>query len=458
MQSAQITRNNKGEVIGAKTGYQSTMYDVDRYLAAFNSVYAAKNFVTLFHSMSELQWPIIEICKRVLKASFVLKDYDTDSIIWDNKQINKFLTQPNELQGFDDFISQLICYLLVTGDSYMYSAVPDTLSKWERWKACDNYYVLPADCIEPQYPFDVKLYANVPKDQLIRSYKLISGLGNRDFTPNNILHFKETNLMFDHWTLRGRSKLTSLEYPLSNLCAVYEARNVIYVRRGALGAIVSQKSDSAGTVALTKKEKDDLQKQQNDNYGLEREKGQFWITDVPVKFERFNMSITELEPFDETLADAVAIAGIFGIPANLIPRKDMSTFNNMDSSEKSLYVNTVIPLANKLCRMLNQFLGLKQEKGGMYIQADFSKVEVLQDNKKDEATTNNLNVTTALLKYTQGIITYNTMLVQSGEQKVVGGDYYIWDDKNRAAIQQMSINLHSGQPNNNQLNTPKNEN
>jgi len=441
MQSATITRDNKGNIIGAKSGSQSALYDVDRYLAAFNSVYAGKNFVTLFHSISELQFPIIEIAKRVMKAEFRLKDYDSDSIIWENKQINKFLTQPNELQGFSEFMKEVICYLLVTGDSYMYSAVSDSLSGWDRWKACDNYYVLPADCIEPQYPFDVKLFSNVPKSDLIKSYKLISGMGNRDFSTNNILHFKESNLMFDHWKLRGRSKLTSLEYPLSNLCAVYEARNVIYVKRGALGAIVSNKTDDAGTVALSKNEKDSLQKTFNENYGLEREKGQFILSDIPVNYIKFGMSITELEPFEETLADAVAIAGAFGMPAVLTPRKDMSTYSNMDTAEKAFYTNTVIPLTEKIIDSINQFLGLRKEKGGMYIHADFSKVEVLQDNKKDEATTDNLKTTTALLKYNQGIITYNMLLIQCGEEKVDGGDYYIWDDPNLAAYQKLNINI-----------------
>jgi len=460
MGSATITRDNTGKVTGATNGYKSTMYDVDRYLAAFNSIYAAKNFITLFHSISELQFPVVEIAKRVLKAEFRLKSYDTDSIIWDNKQINKFLTQPNELQGFKDFITQLIIYLLIVGDAHIYSAVPSTLASWERWKACDNYYVLPSDCIEPQYPFDVKLFANTPKDQIIKSYKLISGMGNRDFEPNNVLHFKETNLLFDHWYLRGRSKLTALEYPLSNLCAVYEARNVIYVKRGALGAIVSNKTDNAGTVALSKKEKESLQKNFNENYGLEKEKGQFVLSDVPVSFVKFGMSITELEPFDETLADAVAIAGAFGMPAILIPRKDMSTYANMDTAEKSFYTNTVIPLTEKILEQINRFLGLNQGPGGMYIDADFSKVEVLQDNKKDEATTDNLKTTTALLKYNQGLITFNMMLVQCGEEKLTtGGDYYIWADPNISKIPAMNVNLHSGtQPNNNSQNTTQNAN
>jgi len=43
-------------------------------------------------------------------------------------------------------------------------------------------------------------------------------------------------------------------------------------------------------------------------------------------FVRTNLSIAELQPFEETLADAINIAGAYGIPAVLVPRKDQSTF------------------------------------------------------------------------------------------------------------------------------------
>jgi hypothetical protein len=132
----------------------------------------------------------------------------------------------------------------------------------------------------------------------------------------------------------------------------------------------------------------------------------------------------------------------------------------MDTAEKSFYTNTVIPLTEKILEQINRFLGLNQGPGGMYIDADFSKVEVLQDNKKDEATTDNLKTTTALLKYNQGLITFNMMLVQCGEEKLTtGGDYYIWADPNISKIPAMNVNLHSGtQPNNNSQNTTQNAN
>jgi phage portal protein BeeE len=430
-----LTRDNKGNVTGSTNGY-SVSYDIDRYLSAFRSVYSAKNYVTLFHTMSELQFPIRMITDRVLNAEFNLKDFDTDSIIWDNEPINRFLSQPNAFQTFNEFIEKLIAYYFVCGESFLYSALPDSLAgnSNERWKWCDDYHVLPADCMNMVYPMAAKIFSTLKRDDIIEKYTLLSGMGNQDFNPNNILHFRDTNLLFDRYVLKGRSRLSSLEYPLSNLCAVYEARNVIYVKRGAIGAIISDKSDSSGTVALTKTEQKELQKDFNDNYGLESKKDPFMIAKQPIKFERFSMSIEELKPFEETLADAIQIASEFNIPACLVPANKDSTFNNQDAAEKSLYNNTVIPFTNKIIMMLNSFLGLRQGKGGMYLSADFSKVPVLQTNKKDNAVADSKNTDTVLKQYKAGVCTKNQMRIKMGWTGIKGEDFYIDKDPNKDII------------------------
>ena len=38
-----------------------------------------------------------------------------------------------------------------------------------------------------------------------------------------------------------------------------------------------------------------------------------------LSFVRTNLTIAELQPFEETLADAISISGAYGIPAVLVP-------------------------------------------------------------------------------------------------------------------------------------------
>ena len=127
------------------------------------------------------------------------------------------------------------------------------------------------------------------------------------------------------------------KYPISNLCAVYEARNIIYTKRGALGAIVNEKKDADTFIPLTDPEKKEIRNEFNSTYGITNRKDPVAVIDVPVKYIPFGMSIQDLQPFDEALADASSIAGAYNIDSVLIPRKDQSTFNNLKEAEVKVY-------------------------------------------------------------------------------------------------------------------------
>ena len=151
---------------------------------------------------------------------------------------------------------------------------------------------------------------------------------------------------------------------------------MIFLKRGALGFVVAEKKDETGTVALESNEKDELREQINSKYGVGEGQSPWAVTDIPVNFIRTNLSIQELQPFDETLEDAIKIASVFGIPSVLVPRKDQSTFSNQDTAEKSVYTSVIIPAAKRFCEALTIFLGLDQK--GLYLDCDFSDVACLQ--------------------------------------------------------------------------------
>lgn len=104
-----------------------------------------------------------------------------------------------------------------------------------------------------------------------------------------------------------------------------------------------------------------------------------------VGFIKTSMSIQELQPFDETLVDAINIAGAYSIPSMLVPRKEASTYDNQASSERGVYSNIVIPEAKAFVRDMTQFLGL--DRSGMYLDVDYSDVDVLQAGNKERQET-----------------------------------------------------------------------
>ena len=80
--------------------------------------FATKNFYTSFRTIGEVQFPINFICSRAKNAKFLLKKWSDDSVVWDNKQMNKFLEKPNPLYSFKDLVSYYIQMKLVLGNGH----------------------------------------------------------------------------------------------------------------------------------------------------------------------------------------------------------------------------------------------------------------------------------------------------------------------------------------------------
>lgn len=376
---------------------------------------AERNFISLFESVPEVAFPILYIAERIAGGNYQLKKESDDSIIWDNNEINKLLTNPNSIFDFGGFVKAYYCYYLTTGNAYIKAAISDTFSKKEIWRWCDNYWVLPSNRVKIDTPMNIPLFSNATKEEIIKSYKLTINGRTDEISPNLILHKKDINLSLDN-ILQGKSRLISRMKPISNLIAVYEARNVIYVKRGALGAIVNKKSDESGDVPLTKSEKEDVRKEYQENYGVSIDKSPVAIINHPIDFIRMNMSIQELMPFEETLEDAIQIASIFGIPSLLVPRKDQGTFSNMLTAERSVYSSVIIPEANIFCKSLTSFLGL--DKSGMYLDVDFSHIDVMSDGLHDKQKTKSVTSEKCRKEFLSGVITLNDWRAQIGESKV----------------------------------------
>ena len=399
------------------------LIDVNSLIPLFSPKVCDYNFVNLFHSIVEIYHPINLIVNRCLNAKVTLKRFKDESDVWDNKKINKFLDQPNPMLSFDQFISVILSYYLVTGNTYITSNIGNYKTN-ERWKYADNYYPIPSHKVDIKLKNNgiVNAFSFSYISELIQSYDVVYNGQYISFPPESVLQIKEMNLEFDRDTMKGKSKLTGCVKPISNLIAQYEARNIIFVKRGALGAIVSRDKDDFGPVAYTEKEKKDIRKQMYDSYGVTGDKDTLMILDRPSDFIRFNMSIQELQPYEEYQSDIIAIASAYQIPRDMAITKDKSTYNNQLSSEKSLYENCVIPLMNKIMKDLTNWMGLNFS--GFYLNADFSHIPCMQDNRKEQASTMKLNSESYSNLYDKNVITYNEMRLGLGYEIIPGMDKF----------------------------------
>lgn len=410
-----------------------------------------RNYMELFYSVPEVFFPIDYIASRIAGSGFQLKKVKDDSIVWENRSMNQILTKPNCMMSWKDIIYSHFVYKLCTGNAFFRAAMGETFKDQPKWKWCNNYWELPADYVqvEPNLGTNVPMFGIATLDDIVRCYRLNYGyVSSMDIPSYQIWHDRDglPEYMSIDGFMKSQSRLASHLKPIANLIAVYEARNVIYVKRGGLGFLVSQKKDEAGTVAMTKEEKMEILDEHYDRFGLDKKKLPYGISDIPLTFIRTNLSISELQPFEETLTDAIQIAGAYGIPSVLVPRKDQSTFSNQSTAEKAVYTSTIIPMARQFCRQLTGFLGL--EEGGYYLDCDFSDVDCLQQGLKEAEEVKTMVNARCREQFLSGLISINDWRAQINESRFEDSLFdktlFAMSDEERDKIKQViSLNTKS---------------
>lgn len=381
---------------------------------------ATSNFVTLFNTVPEVAWPVNYIASRAAGATYQLKKYKDDTVVWDNEVVNRILVKPNAFESWYRTLWKHFAYKLITGNSFIKAAMSDVFAGAKPlYKWCDRYVTLEEPCVTIEYKRQMgDIYGVSDVEDVVQCYYHDYGqFVHRAIAPQCVFHDVDDAFGFYNGDpLRAKSRLMSVLKAISNLIAVYEARNVIYVKRGGLGWLVSEMSDEMGSRALTPSEKKQILEEADKMYGLSGDKYPYGISDVKLNFVRTNLSISDLQPFDETLADAVVIAGAYGIPPVLIPRKDQSTYANQATAEKAVYSSVIIPLVQRFCQEFTHFLGL--DRDGLYLDADFSGVDCLQTGKKEEQEVHRLISERCKIEFESALITLNDWRAQQGYEQV----------------------------------------
>lgn len=375
--------------------------------------YGRQNFIQLFYCLPEIFAPINEIASRVADATWQLRKSWNDEVDYNDNEFNRLFSKPNPLRTFKQFVYEAVCYEYLTGANIEYFNRPLVLP--DEYRNYLSWFNLPSDKVSIERVKNADIYSSTEITDLVSGYRV----GNRQFDVSNVLPFITGNLQKPEDITSFRSPLCGAKLAIKNLLPVYEARGVIYIKRGALGFLVSRKSDESGLISLTKREKEEAQEEFQNTYGLRGDKHQVGVTAAPVDFIKTSMSIQELQPFEETLADAVAIYSTLKVPRHLVPSKDNSTFANADADMKSFYANVIIPCANRYAEAWTN----KFKFDRRYIYADFSNIPELQENRKEKATVDKTMGSVWLERWTNGVATLNDWCVSAELPKGTGSIY-----------------------------------
>jgi len=332
----------------------------------------------LANTIAEIFIPIDAIAERASNIRYDIIDINTKEIFTPTGNLKRLLDSPNPLDKLSDIIYQEVFSKLADGNSYVYTKTADSIVN-PTYDNISNIWVLRPNLTTPvlrkeiSNPFLIKTIG-----ELIDYYKTFFFYEHR-IKPRYVLHNTALGIT---QTGAGRSPLFACEKNINNILAVYQARYNVYAKNGNAGILAKAPVGGGGASlqeAIDPITRDTMLKDLQDRNGLIGDKNFIGMSSVPLQFIKTLGTIKELEPFDETLENAVKIAGVFGVNKELIPKKDNATFSNQMIAEKSFWQNVVKGTAYDVSKSLNKIYYLPEN---LTFVPNFSGIEALQEDKK----------------------------------------------------------------------------
>ena len=316
----------------------------------------------------------------------------------DDPEFYKLMANPNILQAMNDWLRQYKTQEQVYGNQFMYKNKPSNLIK----------YPLSLMNISPRYmtPYLTgKVFNQVKIEDVIAFYEYYE---DGDKTKKR---FETTDILFSRINdidnpIIGVSPLSNLIYPISNIKAAYEYRNVIMTEKGAIGILSNESKDAMGAIPLPPSEKKAIQDSYINNFGAGVGQQRIHITEASLKWQPMTYPTKDLMLFEEVDANTLTIIDSFGLNVNMFSNKN-ATYENVKNSIIQVYQDTIIPEADQFTQALGNFIGIEK---GKEMLADFSHISILQDDENDKTDSLSKKIAAITQLSDKGIISNSTAL------------------------------------------------
>lgn len=290
--------------------------------------------------------------------------------LMEDSTLAELMANPNPGKGYtwEDIEEQMLVYLLANGNSYL-------LGQQGFTNTIDEVDVLPSP--------NVEIHSN--NDFFLPEIKYQFQLGNQNrmFESDIVEHcrFFNPSYLCVEDSFKGLS-------PIEVACRVVQSGNDkwdatanLLQNRGAIG-LITDKSNRP----MTPDEAKQVQQGFQNDIGGSHNFGKVKVTNKDLDFISMAMSSTDLQIIEQGVVNLRAICAVYGIDSSLINDPANQTYNNRKDATKALYTNTIIPLADKIYTKHTNFLAKNHYPlGDVRMRKDFSSIEALQSDKKQEA-------------------------------------------------------------------------
>jgi hypothetical protein len=375
--------------------------------------------------------PITAIINKKAQAfingkTFILNSKGKEATGTEAQKLRKLLDRPNPLQSWKQFEAQGYIYQQLFGFNMVLPIKPvgfeDNIDAIALWNI-------------PPFMLDIKetnrLFYQSDVNGIISSITLDYKGTKTVLQAKDVYIMKDFTPSFDSLII-PESRICSLEMPINNIIGAYESRNVLINYRGALGVLSND--PGSGKYGALPMEPDDKEALQNDfkRYGLKKRQWQVIITSASVKWQQMGYATKDLMLFEEIEGSTMAICDNYNYPYKLLAN---DRGNSLGGTEKNyfmrmLYQDGIIPEAESMYEQWNQFFSLSDRN--LCMNKDFSHLQVLQEDKVQEATARKTLNEALKLEFDAGLITLNDWLVKLGEDPLPAelGNVRATDPKN----------------------------
>jgi HK97 family phage portal protein len=275
-------------------------------------------------------------------------------------ELNAIFLKPNILQGWAEFIEQVVGFKLVTGNSYIHMIGPTAgLNKGsirEMWN-------IPSQIIRP-----------VAGDRMepVRGYKYLAQ--NEPIPANEIIHLKYwTPEYFNGQNLVGLSPLRASLRLITKSNSSFDSSVGALQNQGAFGIISATKDTQ-----LTEEQADMIERKLMKKVGGPDNRGKNIVTSADLKWQQMGMSPVDLNIIESDRMDLRALCNVYHVPSELFNDTANKTYSNTKEAGSAVYTNAVLPALNQFRDALNKFISSKYP--GLYCDYDASMISELQDD------------------------------------------------------------------------------
>ena len=275
----------------------------------------------------------------------------------DNSQILDLLNEPNPDQSQIEFLEEIGESFNTTGNAYV-RLIQGIGAGQELVNLKSNKVEIVVDKLG-----DVVSYKWTRPDGKVQT-----------IDAEEILHIHTSNIV--------NIEKTEIKYGLSPLQAAWivvqssseklKAEASIFKNRGIIGIISSGKD-----TPMLPKERERMQAEFDAESGGSHNFNKLKVSSTAVNFTQTGMSPTDLKLLEGIVSSLRMMCAVFGMPSVLFNDVEKSTFNNYEMAVKTAYIDSYIPLANKIDAKLSTFLS---ERLGVdeTIKVDLNSIEVIK--------------------------------------------------------------------------------